>query len=283
MLWFKKRAAPSWKFRAPEEDNGSRKKVWRLLPGSGVLVAELRDETKKRVEFSGIDIISGTVLWQKFTLAEPWWVTFDRIYRDVLFIHQFVRPDMPHTMGIFAVDLFTGKLIWENSDCKLLAINDDVVYGLRDSFQGSEVIGMNYKSGEEMIRFSFKDPQVEEFTDETEMQYLLPEPLEDNAQIKSLLADIHSPLMPNLISLSDKIILGFYIKSGFDEKGIQLYDSHIRVTDPVGKVLYDDVTDKGVHIPMNDFYFVVGSPSTHEKKFLIYVKESVEIVSFVLE
>jgi len=283
MLWFKRRAAPTWRYQTPESHGENRMKVWRLLPGTGVLVVELRDEEKKLAEFSGIDIASGTVLWQNFGLPEPWWVTFDRIYKDVLFIHQFVRPDMPHTMRIFAVDLFTGKLIWENSDCKLLTINDDIVYGLKDSFQGQEIIGMNYKDGEEMIRFSSKDPRVEEFKDNTETQYLLPEPIEDEERVKSLFSDIRTPYMPNLISLSNKLIVGFYLESGFDEKGVQLYDSHIRIVDLLGKVLYDDVPDKGVHVPMNDFYFVVGDLSDNERKFLIYVKESVQILSFALD
>lgn len=256
--------------------------MWRLLPGSGVLVAELRDKERKIVEFSGIDIVSGTALWQGFTLPEPWWVTIDRIYKDILFFHQFVRPDMPHTRRIFAVDLFTGKLIWENSDCKLLTVNDDIVYGLKDSFQGSEVIGMNYKSGEELIRFSTNDPRINEFTDESEIQYTLPEPIEDENLTKLLIPDILNPHMPNLLSLSDKRIVGFYVEAGFDEKGAPLYDSHIRIVDSFGKVIYEDVPDRGVYVAMNDFYFVVGDPSGKDRKFLIYVKESVEILSFSL-
>ncbi|MCL5739088.1 MAG: DUF4905 domain-containing protein [Bacteroidetes bacterium] len=277
MQLFRKRLSPTWTFR-------SDKKVWRLLPGSGVLAVELRDTDNKITEFAGLDIETGSSLWQNFQLEEKWWVTVNKIYNDVLLLQQFVKPDMPTPGKIFAVDLFTGKPLWQNHELSYLNIIDDVVYGLRRTLQSEDIVGLNYRTGEEREVFSADDTRAQELSFSLpEDDFILPslfEELEETpdsasaAVLKRLIpTDAKTPTV--IESPSGKEIVGYHQNAGTDEKGVQVYDSHLKIIDGEGKILFEDVADKKVYSALQDFYFAVNEQ-------LIYVRNSNEIVAVKL-
>ncbi len=277
MQLFRKRLSPTWTFR-------SDKKVWRLLPGSGVLAAELRDTDNKITEFAVLDIETGSPLWQNFQLEEKWWVTVNKIHHDVLLLQQFVKPDMPTPGKIFAVDLFTGKPLWQNHELSYLNIIDDVVYGLRRTLQSEDIVGLNYRTGEEREVFSADDTRAQELSFSLpEDDFILPslfEELEETpdsasaAVLKRLIpTDAKTPTV--IESPSGKEIVGYHQNAGTDEKGVQVYDSHLKIIDGEGKILFEDVADKKVYSALQDFYFAVNEQ-------LIYVRNSNEIVAVKL-
>ncbi len=282
MNLFKKSLKPSWTFpRSPENSN---KKIWRLLPGSGILAVELRDVDKKEVEFAGIDLNTGAPLWQNLQLEEKWWVNINKIYQDVLLLQQFVRPDMPQPGKIFAVDIFTGKILWQDEAVEFLNAADGRVYGIRRTFQSEEVIGLNPKTGEAEIALSVDDPRSRVLNNVFEPEeYSLPVPLEeaeetrhgDVANVAHVFpAGAKSPTI--IKSSSGKEVAGYHVQSGTDGKGIQTFDSLIKIADPDGKVIFEDRADSGVYTTLQDFYFVVNEE-------LIYVRNSNEVVAVKLD
>ncbi len=277
MKFFGKNLKPAWTFK-------TEKKVWRLLPGTGVLAAELRDTDAKLTDYAGIDLASGAPLWQGLRLEDSWWVIMNRIYRDVLLLQQFVKPDMPTPGKVFAVDLFTGKLLWENREVSYLNAAGDLIYGLRSSIRSEEVVGLDYRTGSEKVAFPTNDPRAEEVSALTTNDgFVLPcfiEEIENDitpahaATLKS--APPAGASKPTFIpSVAGRDVMGFHSDAGTDEKGIPVFDSHIKVLDADGKAIFDDVADRKVYTAMSDFYFVAGEN-------LIYVRNSNEIVSVKL-
>lgn len=265
---------PSWTF-------STEKKVWRLLPGNGVLAVELRDTEAKTAEYAGIEISSGSPLWQGVKLEDSWWIVMNRVFKDVLLLQQFVRPDMPTPGGIFAIDLFTGRILWQNREMSFVNAADNLVYASRKSLQSEVIAGLNYKSGVEEIVFPAGDPRIDGISSaEQQDEFILSCFFEEigHTLSKSRAALLAKALPANaanptyILSISGYDIIGFYTDAGKDEKGVPVYDSRLRVVNSGGKIVYDDVVDRKVYTTLGDFYFVVGT-------VLIYAKNSMEIVA----
>ena len=278
MKFFRTSLKPKWVFKTD-------KKVWRLLPGSGVLATELRDPDLKITEYAAIDLSSGAPLWQGLRLEESWWIAMNRIYRDIFLLQQFVKPDMPTAGKIYAIDLFTGKLLWQNHELTYLNASGDTIYGIREAVGSEGIVGLDFRTGEEKIVLAADDPKVDELSFPSH---------EDEFVLSSFFEEIEDTLPPEraailketppeqaknptcIPSAFGKDIVGYYTEAGKDEKGIQLYDSHLTVSDQAGKILFEDTVDKGVYTTLGDFYFVVGTD-------LIYARNSSEIVALDLE
>ncbi len=278
MQFFKKYLRPAWTFK-------TEKKVWRLLPGTGVLAVELRDTDNKLTEFAALNIENGSPLWQNLQFEEKWWITVNKIHRDVLLLQQFVKPDMPTPGKIFAVDILAGKLLWQSNDLSFMNVIEDTVYGLRSTLASEEVVGVNYRSGQQLITFPLDDTRVQEVSEPAvENGYLLPvvykEPEGAPDQVtfpnpgRAFPDDAKAPSF--IESQPGKYVVGYYLDAGTDEKGAPVYDSHVKVIDVDGKVLYDDVADRKVYTTFQDFYFQVNEE-------LLYVRNSNEIVAVRLD
>lgn len=269
---------PKWVFKTD-------KKVWRLLPGNGVLATELRDPDAKITEYAAIDLSSGTPLWQGRRFEEPWWIAMNRIFRDVFLLQQFVKPDMPTTGKIFAIDLFTGKTLWENHELTFLNASGDMIYGIRGSIGARSVVGLNFRTGEEAVVLAADDTKIEELSfPSQEEEFILSsffEEFQDTLSTervsilqKSVPEEGRNPTC--IPSVFDKDVIGYYTETGKDEKGNALYDSHLKVIDPAGRTLFEDTVDRKVYTTLGDFYFVVDTD-------LIYARNSSEIVALDLK
>lgn len=281
MKLFSKSLKPAWAF--PRPVGKSAWKIWRLLPGSGVLTIELRDLNKKEASFTGLDIETGAPLWQNLQMEDKWWVNINRICNDVLLLQQFVRPDMPKPGKIFAVDIFTGKIIWQNDDVEFLNAVGEKVYALRKKFPVEEVVGLNLRTGLLEGTFSPEDSSWQDLNvpPETE-EYMLPLLFDEAEQIspegllaakKSVPAEAQSATL--IESQSGKRVTGYHIQLGTDERGTRVYDSYLKVLSQDGEVIFEDKADSKVYTTLQDFYFVV-------KEKLIYVRNSNEVVAVKL-
>ncbi len=278
MKFFGRKLKPVWTYRTD-------KKVWRLLPGNGILAAELRDTDKKLTDYAAIDIASGSPLWQGLRLEDSWWIIMNRIFRDVLLLQQFVKPDMPTPGKIFAVDLFTGKILWENHEVSYLSAGDDLVYALRASIRSEEVVGLDYRTGLEKLSFPAEDPRTDQLPPpQPQDGFTLPvfvEEIQDEITLSRIsgLKGIppENAKNPTFIpSVAGKDISGYHTGAGNDEKGVPFFDSHVMIIDERGDAVYGDVADSKVYTAMSDFYFAAGNT-------LIYVRNSNEIVAVNLE
>lgn len=133
---------PAWTYRA----NGV---IWRLLPTtSGVFVGELRDPETKRTSFFCVNQQSGDVLWERISLEEQWWIGVEAVHDDRVFLHGFSTPDMPDHKGITALDLFTGKISWQNPDLRFVLCVDNSLFASKDGPDGRTLLALNYRTGE---------------------------------------------------------------------------------------------------------------------------------------
>ena len=257
MIFFKKRLKPLWTFK-------SERKVWRLLVEKGILIAELRDTEKKTAGFAGIDLSSGSRLWKNDQLEEKWWINLNVIYRDSVLLQQFARPDMPTPGRIFALDLYTGKLLWENSEVSFINAAGEILFCSKKTFTSETVIGLNFRTG---IEEAISQSEVPDKYFSSHSELILPEAideLQDDAQGPDTRLDIIRQKIPSdarqtmILRIGEINVGGFHIPSGKDPKGTMVYDAHIIVMDAQGKIIFEDIVDRNVYVPLADFYFGTG-------------------------
>jgi len=134
--------SPDWSYRS----SGI---IWRILVDeTGYIVGESRDQQKKEASFFALSEREGTELWSGLTLDESWWVGMEAVERGILYLHTYEQPNLPAHQGIWAVDVKTGKILWQSPDVSFLFVHGENVYTHKSLFERRAFVGMNRLSGE---------------------------------------------------------------------------------------------------------------------------------------
>ena len=133
---------PAWEFKT----SGN---LWRILfSDSGRIVGEDREAVKKTVTFFCLNESTGEVLWSGLQLDEPWWIGIETIYGGIVYLHEYVKPDLPQHKKIIALDLETGKLLWKNEELQPLFVAEGKLYAAKDFFEKRVYVELNPTTGE---------------------------------------------------------------------------------------------------------------------------------------
>lgn len=133
---------PAWQFQTTGN-------LWRILfSDSGRIVGEDRDQGTKTVTFFCLNETSGAVLWRGLKLDEQWWIGVETIYDGIVFLHGFVKPDLPQHQKIIALDIETGRPLWRNDSLRFLSIVDGKLFASEDLFEKRLYFELNPTTGE---------------------------------------------------------------------------------------------------------------------------------------
>jgi Domain of unknown function (DUF4905) len=124
------------------------RQIWRLLPaGADRIIIEERNPETKEAFFSCLDIESGEKVFDDLQLREKYWTGIETIYKDIIYFHNFVKPDLPGHLGIIAYDINKKKIIWENPELTFLLMDDDKIYCFQSLFEVRKYYTLDYKTG----------------------------------------------------------------------------------------------------------------------------------------
>ncbi len=127
----------------------NKKNIWRLIPSeSGYLVIEERDLQTREVFFNCLKTIDGEVLFKNFQLDEKYWAGIEGMYKNIIYFHKFRKPDMPDHKGIYAFDILSRKIIWQNDDLIFLLVKDENVFAYQSTFEGRQYFVLDSSTGE---------------------------------------------------------------------------------------------------------------------------------------
>lgn len=122
--------------------------LWLLrFSPAGRIVGEVRHPAEKTVRYFCLDERSGAPLWENRGFDEPWWIGVEDVTADRLFLHRFRKPDMPQHLGILALDIETGALLWENPDFTFLFVRNDTIYAARQGFEAMKYYALDAVDG----------------------------------------------------------------------------------------------------------------------------------------
>ncbi len=130
------------------------RQIWRLLPtDSGKIIIEERNVETKEVFFNCLDLNTGKKIFSSLQLEEKFWIGIETIYKDIVYFHKYMKPDMPHHKGIIAYDAITKEILWENNDAVFLFILDNKLFCYRELFEGRDFYILDYRNGKLIDEF----------------------------------------------------------------------------------------------------------------------------------
>ena len=101
----------------------------------------------KQVYFNCLKIDDGKVCFKNFQLEEKYWVGIEAVNKNIIFFHKFRKPDMPGHKGIYAFEILSKKIIWQNDDLIYLLAKDDKVYTYHTTFDGRQYFMLDHLTG----------------------------------------------------------------------------------------------------------------------------------------
>ena len=125
------------------------RQIWRIIPTqTGKLIIEERDTEKRVAFFNCIKIVSGKKIFKDIQLDEKYWIGIETVYKDIIFFHEFLKPDMPGHKGIIGFDINSQQILWRRDDYIFLFVYDDKIFCYELKFEGRNFYTLNFKTGE---------------------------------------------------------------------------------------------------------------------------------------
>ncbi len=151
-----------------------------LLSDTNKLIIEERDNQKLEAFFTCLQAETGKPLWKNFQFEEKYWIGIEKIYKEIIYLHHFKKPDMPGHKSIIAFDINTQSELWRNDELVFLLIDNNKVYAFQPLFEGRKFFALDYKTGE-LIEDLGQNPdeinklREKSFTPENFEDYAFPE------------------------------------------------------------------------------------------------------------
>jgi hypothetical protein len=99
---------------------------------NGLLVLEIRDANTRQVSFAAVDLgktnaASQALLWKDFQPERSWWLSLVGVCKGILLLHRYADSQKPEAKGILAVDVRSGRVLWQLPDWAFLGVDGSVV------------------------------------------------------------------------------------------------------------------------------------------------------------
>ncbi|MBV6418818.1 MAG: hypothetical protein DAHOPDDO_00027 [Ignavibacteriaceae bacterium] len=264
----------------------NKRQIWRIiLTNSGKLIIEERESEQKQVYFHCIELTSGKKILQDFQLDDKFWVGIESVKDDYIYFHKFAKPDMPKHKGIFAFDIKTKKIFWENSNLTFQFMFRDKMYAYVEEFGGKKFFALNLQNGTVEDELGDNPLLINELRDQSIADnipagYLFPEVFSSDSLIENNTFDLISSLKTDFM-ISGKI--EYLLKNGLlmmsfhtvNEKG--KLNNIFKAVDLSGrKYILEEVLNKDTSLFYTDSFFVKD-----DFLFLLFGKTRLEVYNII--
>jgi len=265
-----------------------------FLSGSNIVVCETRDMQVKEVYLFSLNYLTKEVYLRDYQLDEKWWISIENVNDDIIFLHTFKRPDMPEPLGIKAIDIKSGSLMWENKDLVFYFSTNDKVFAFKQLFEKRVFHRLNALTGEveEEYRDSSFDLSLSLLKDEQERaqyrNYLNTDVFSLQSAVKDDEVNEYLSFRFNkivtlgdveFIRCGDILIYNFHISRGINLKNINetYYSNRLEIYDLNAKrITYQDTLNDKVLTYVPDSFFI-------KDDVLFYIREKKELMAINLK
>jgi hypothetical protein len=242
------------------------RQIWRIIPtNDGKLVIEERNPELKQVYFHCLETESGRKILRNFQLEDNFWVGIESVQGDIIFFHKFAKPDMPKHRGIFAYDIKSQNLIWENPELIYQFIYDEKLYAFKERFEGKYFYSLNPLNGEILEEIgndhnSINNLRNEALTKEENKGYLFPEVVKDGLLEDKRAIEFISKLRNDFVISGNVefIIMDDLLLTSFHEVSSKgNFNNLFKAVDlNTGKYILEEVINKETNLYLTDSFFV---------------------------
>lgn len=253
--------------------------IWQVVPtGRGVLICETRDLEAKMTRFAGVNQTNGRGMWRNSSFGEQWWLGVETVCGGVLLLHKFAQPDMPEHRGLIAVDVESGRQLWQNDDVKFEGADGDSLFASRRGLAGEQFFQFDVRSGDALQAVTPSAMQREIPVGETEKR-LFPIPLM-NLQMEH--STIGARILPHcniekVVGAVEYVELGDALAFSVHERGSsstpeQLLLDHRLVILSNSDIIFSDIITRNAPASVPDSFFV-------ENDVLFFVQERTKLTA----
>ena len=264
----------------------NKKQIWRVIPTTdGKLIIEEREREKKQAYFNCLELTSRKKLLKDFQLEDKFWVGIESVRDNIIFFHRFAKPDMPKHRGIFAFDIRSKNVIWENSELIFQFLLKDKLYAFKEWFQGKSYVSINPLTGEiiEEIGENYdliNNLRNESLSEEDNKNQMFPEIFEIDSLNDNRINDLIEFLRNDFV-ISGKIeyilknevlLLSFH---EVNSKGN--FNNLFKAVDlSTGKYILEEVINKETSLYLTDSFFVKD-----DYLFLLFGKTRLQVYKII--
>jgi len=253
--------------------------VWRIkITASDKLLVETRDTEKMKAYFHSYGLIDGKKFFSDYLMPEPFWLGIEAIEDDIIFFHRYAKPDMPGHRGIFAFDINTQEILWENDLYSYLFIKNNSLYVFQERFEGRVFSILDLRTGKVIEELGNNFDKINELRDEAESSvdysnYLFPERYysTNNTLIDTIISNKTKDVKINGsidFVVNDNLLVFNFHQVG---KGKELINKLYVFDLEKAKEIFGDILNKSANAYAPDSFFVY-------KNLIILLKEKKEIL-----
>jgi uncharacterized protein (UPF0248 family) len=268
--------------------------IWRFfISGDEFISGETRDIENRKAYFFTLDIKTGKPFLKNYVYEkEEYWTSIEFAYKNILFIHKFEHPELPHHKGITAIDIISGKIIWENDEMQYFFINDNILYTIKQLLESFEIYMLDSVSGKNLGKienekineiYAMRDDLTDYENPEKYLYTINFERNENETSISDIILNETKARKyygnPEYIIYDDILIFNVYFQKELDFKDItklNLLNKIFIYNINTQSKLYEQVINDNCNFNVPDSFFIYG-------KYLFMVVEKKEIVCFDLQ
>ncbi len=266
------RIQPAWTYNA----KGA---IWGIHPaGAGMLVGEERRVEDRKAVFFCLDRENGQELWQLASPGNDWWIGIEGVFGDTVLFYGFATPNLPQHRGIIAVDVSTGKKLWENSRLEFSSVTDTGVLASSEEPDGHSWIELDLRTGERLrspdaadVRSLKKEGALlargeGNVSFPVPLELLSPEHHDVEAVIRSHYQTASLAGSVEVVEQEGWIVFGYHEQFQRSTAQDPLYTSVLKVVErSTGTLVYSDTIDEGLHA-LSPGHFVVQHDMLYDIK-----------------
>jgi len=258
--------------------------VWRIkITDTDKLFVETRDTEKMKAYYHAFELSSGKKIFSGYQMDEMFWLGIEIIKGDIVFFHRFAKPDMPGHRGIFAFDINTKKILWENENMAFLFIKDNLVYVYQEGFEGRYYYTLDIDSGKVKEELGQIHEEINALRDEAELaidfsNYIFPEKYFSSGDsnvdriIDKTTRDLKIPSGVDFMTKGNLLMFNYH-QAG---EGKTLTNIFFAFDIEKNNEIMNHVLNQSANAYAPDSFFVY-------KNFLILLKEKKEVIVFEIK
>lgn len=262
------------------------RQIWRIIPSkNGKLFIEEREPDKKQAYFHCLLIESGKKILSNFQLDDKFWVGIEDVNDDIIYFHKFAKPDMPKHRGIFAFNIKSKELIWQNPDLIFLFRLDGRIYCYKEKFEGRNYHSINASNGEIIEDLKDNYELINQLRNESsgkanDESYLFPEAFDNELDIEHSAKNFINSLRNDFVItgkveyiMKDKLLMMSFHEANSRGSLTNLFKA---VDLSSGKYILEEVINKETSLFLTDSFFVKD-----DFLFLLFGKSRLVVYSIV--
>jgi hypothetical protein len=259
--------------------------VWRIkISDTDKLFIETRDTQNMKAYYHCFEIPSGKKIFSKHQMDEIFWLGIEAIQNDIVYFHRFAKPDMPGHKGIFAFDINTQNILWEDERFSFLFLKDNLIYVYQEGFEGRYFYTLAEDTGKVVKELGQIPSEINKLREEAESEidysdYVFPEKFfasSGNSKVDGIInaeiTNIEISGNAEFAIAEDLLVFNYH---EIVEK--DLLSNKINAVDlKTGKEIYAEVLNKSANAFAPDSFFIY-------KNMVILIREKKEVFVFEIK